>query len=156
MESPEARRERLARFREERAPRRFSLIPDVSDRLGMSFPVRLLTVSGVAFLSGFGLGGAHGSQMAGYRYRAENAHRFPTTPTGWFLYHKTKNYHMTLGAIKTGSKMGATLGFWGGSFVLIEGAVDNFRSGTKDAFSSMIAGLAVAGAYSVKSEDCLA
>lgn len=122
------------------------------DRLGMPFSTRLSTVFGAAFVGGFALGGAHGSAMAGYRYRAENAHRFPTNNKGWYLYHKSKNYHMTVGAVKSGIKLGARLGVWSGLFIVVEGAWDHLRNGTADAFSSMMAGLTIAGTYSLKSK----
>jgi len=43
------------------------------------------------------------------------------------LYHKSKNYHIMLGGIKEGIKMGAKLGFWVGSFFFMEEAVDRMR-----------------------------
>lgn len=90
--------------------------------------------------------------MAAFRYRAENAHRFPTDRTGWYLYHKTKNYHRSVGAVKSGLKLGASLGFWGACFIFVEAAVDQARNGTTNVLSDIIAGLSVAGVYSLKSE----
>ena len=157
---PMDRRARITEERKEAARRRREaikqlFIPHESDRLGMPFPNRLLAVSGSAFVAGMALGSTHGAQMAAFRYRAENAHRFPTDRTGWFLYHKTKNYHRTLGGVKSGLKMGASLGFWGASFVFVEALADYSRQGKKDVFSTVIAGLSVAGVYSLKSRDIL-
>lgn len=89
--------------------------------------------------------------MAGMRFRAEHAHIFPTTTTGWYLYHKSKNYHVMLGGLKEGFKMGSKVSFWAGSFMWIEEAVDRIR-GSKDFVSSVVAGLSTAGAFSAWSE----
>lgn len=86
--------------------------------------------------------------MAGMRFRAENSHRFPTSQTGWYLYHKSKNYHVMLGGIKEGIKMGLKVGVWAGSFFVIENYVDGQR-GTKDFVSTAVAGLGVAGSFSL-------
>lgn len=48
-------------------------------RLSMPFPVRLPLASSLAFVAGAGLGLSHGATEAGLRFRAENAHRFPTS-----------------------------------------------------------------------------
>ena len=85
--------------------------------------------------------------MAGMRFRAEHSHVFPTTRTGWYLYHKSKNYHVMLGGIKEGLKMGTKVGFWAGGFFLVEEAVDRKRR-TKDFLSTVVAGLTTAGAFS--------
>ena len=94
------------------------------------------------------LGLSHGSKLAGMRFRAENAHRFPTTQKGWYLYHKSKNYHAMLGGLKDGGKMAVKLSFWAGSFFCAEIAVDNARGGVKDFASTTIAGLGIAGLFS--------
>ncbi|KAA8574705.1 hypothetical protein EYC84_003955 [Monilinia fructicola] len=65
------------------------------------------------------LGISHGSQTAGLRFRAENAHRLPTSPTGWYLYHKT-----------------------------IEDMCDRWR-GRKDVVNTVVASLSVAGGFSL-------
>ena len=85
--------------------------------------------------------------MAGMRFRAEHCHNFPTTPAGWYLYHKSKNYHVMLGGIREGVKMGAKIGFWAGAFFVVEEAVDRRRR-TKDFLSTVVAGLAIAGGFS--------
>ena len=116
-------------------------------RLSIPTPFRIPTAAVLGFLGGFGLGVSHGGKMAGMRFRAENSHRFPTTQTGWYLYHKTKNYHIALGGIKEGMKMGAKVSVWAGSFFMVEEVVDQLRE-TKDFVSTAVAGLSIAGAFS--------
>lgn len=65
--------------------------------------------------------------MAGLRFRAENAHRLPTSEVGWFLYHKSKNYNAMLGGVREGLRMGVKLGVWGGLFFWAEEGVDRLR-----------------------------
>ena len=116
-------------------------------RLSIPFHFRFPAAAAGAFLTGLSLGLSHGSKSAGLRFRAENSHRFPTTATGWYLYHKSKNYHMMLGGIKEGVKMGAKVASWGGGFFLVEEAVDRMR-GKKDFLSTVLAGLSIAGGFS--------
>ena len=116
-------------------------------RLSIPFGIRFPAATTVAFVTGLTLGLSHGSKTTGLRFRAENSHRFPTTSTGWYLYHKSKNYHMMLGGVKEGVKMGSKVAFWGGGFFLVEEAVDRLR-GTKDFLSTIVAGLSVSGGFS--------
>ena len=88
--------------------------------------------------------------MAGMVFRAENAHRFPTSQKGWYLYHKSKNYHAMLGGLKDGLKMTRKLSFLAGSFFCTEAAVDGVR-GNKDFASTAVAGCVVAGGFSALS-----
>ena len=120
-------------------------------RLSIPFGVRFPAATTVAFLAGLSLGVSHGGKTAGLRFRAENSHRFPTTSTGWYLYHKSKNYHMMLGGIQEGFKMGSKVAFWGGGFFVVEEAIDRLR-GTKDFLSTLIAGLSISGGFSAWSE----
>ena len=125
------------------------LIADASSsRLSLPFQVRLPVTIATGSIAGSVLGLSHGSQTSGLRFRAENAHKLPTSSTGWYLYHKSKNYHMMLGGIKEGLKMGSKVGFWVGSFFTIEEAIDQVRGGRADFFSSVVAGLSVAGGFS--------
>ncbi|KFZ15078.1 hypothetical protein V501_02886, partial [Pseudogymnoascus sp. VKM F-4519 (FW-2642)] len=71
-------------------------------RLSLPPSQRLLLGTSTAFLVGLTLGGSHGFGLAGLRFRAENAHRLPKEPTGWYLYHKSKNYKMMLEGVKEG------------------------------------------------------
>jgi hypothetical protein len=117
-------------------------------RFSLPFGMRLPLATSMSFVAGMALGLSHGSQTAGLRFRAENAHRLPSTPTGWYLYHKSKNYHMALGGVKEGLKMGAKVSFWTAGFFSIEEMFDRYR-GTKDFLNTVIASLSVAGGFSL-------
>ncbi|KAG0159111.1 hypothetical protein PDIDSM_6631 [Penicillium digitatum] len=93
---------------------------DSPPRLGIDFGKRLPYATISAFSTGLALGYYHGSKKAGLVFRAENAHRFPTTSTGWFQYHKTKNYIGVVGGAKDGMKMGLKLGAGAFAFCLFE------------------------------------
>lgn len=120
----------------------------LDSRLSLPTPIRLTFAAGSSFLMGLGLGTTHGSTSAGYRFRAENAHRLPSTPTGWYLYHKSKNYHMAFGGIKEGIKMGSKMAVWTGAFFWIEDQWDDIR-GKKDVVNTVLASATVAGAFSL-------
>lgn len=119
----------------------------LDSRLSLPFALRLPIATTVSFLSGMALGVTHGSQTAGLRFRAENAHRLPESPTGWYLYHKSKNYHMAYGGVTEGMKMGLKLSVWVIGFFSVEDMFDRWR-GTKDFVNTTIASLAVAGGFS--------
>ncbi|KEQ69970.1 hypothetical protein M436DRAFT_54958 [Aureobasidium namibiae CBS 147.97] len=118
-----------------------------NDRLSIAFNYRLPLTTLLASFAGFGLGLTHGGQLSGLRFRAENAHRLPTSQVGWYLYHKSKNYNIMLGGIKEGFRMGARLSFWTAIFFVFEEAVDRFR-GARDFMSSVIAAMGTAGGFS--------
>lgn len=140
----------------EKAPRR-SVIKARYDaekgdsRLSLPFFARLPIATTMAFLTGMGMGLSHGSNVASLRFRAENAHRLPQSPTGWYLYHKSKNYNVALGGVKEGLKMGSRMSVWVAGFVTLENVLDEFR-GTKDFFNTVGASLVVAGGFSLWSE----
>lgn len=118
----------------------------------MPFEVRVVLAGTIAFFSGTALGMAHGSQAAGLRYRAENAHRLPTDATGWYLYHKSKNYHAMLGGVREGLRMGVKLSVWVSGFFMCEEAIDRARGlgdSRGDFASTVVAGLGTAGAWSL-------
>jgi hypothetical protein len=117
-------------------------------RLSLPFQLRLPAGAAAAFLGGACLGISYGARTAGLRFRAEHAHKLPTSSTGWYLYHKSKNYHVMLGGVKEGLRMGTKLGFWVGGFFAVEEAIDQVRGGTPDFLSSVVAGLSVAGGFS--------
>lgn len=147
-----------------------------SSRLSLPLSLRLTLSTSTAFTTGLFLGTLHGGRTAGLRFRAEHAHRLPTSPTGWYLYHKSKNYHVMLGGLGEGLRMGAKLGAWVGVFFVVEEAVDEMREVVgrewwgrgpggwgrgrweegmgKDFLSTVVAGLTTAGAFSVWSR-CL-
>ena len=123
-------------------------------RLSIPSIFRIPLASTLSFVVGMGLGTAHGSQMAGLQFRAEHAHKLPATPTGWFLYHKSKNYHVANGGIREGFKMGAKLSVVTTATFAIENMFDTYR-GTKDFVNTVIACVTVAGGFSLWSRFCL-
>lgn len=126
----------------------------LNSRLSWPFHLRLGFATSISFMTGLALGMTHGSQATALRFRAENAHRLPTTPTGWYFYHKSKNYQMALGGLKEGVKMGGKMGFWVAGFFSIEEMFDRYR-GTNDFFNTVIASLSVAGGFSLWSMPTL-
>lgn len=98
------------------------------DRLSMPLGARLSLGLTLASFSGLLLGLTKGSMDAGLVFRAENAHRLPTTQTGWFLYHKSKNYNMMLGGVVEGLKQSLRYTFWVGVFFGMEEGVDRGRA----------------------------
>ncbi|PGG95667.1 hypothetical protein GX51_08182 [Blastomyces parvus] len=118
-------------------------------RLGIDPIVRLPITMGAAFAAGMALGAGHGSTRAAFRYRAENAHRLPTTTMGWYHYHRSKNYKSLVGGVKDGMKMGMKLGAGAFTFCLFEETVDHARHGRRDFLSTVTAGLTFSGLYSL-------
>ncbi|KAI9658965.1 MAG: hypothetical protein M1821_001925 [Bathelium mastoideum] len=116
-------------------------------RLSIPPTFRILLITTLSSTLGFGLGLTHGATLAGLRFRAENAHRLPDTRAGWYLYHKSKNYAAMWGGVREGGRMALRVGVWTGAFVLAEEAVDGGR-GRRDGFSSVVAGLGTAAAFS--------
>lgn len=117
-------------------------------RLSIPYRARLLLGTTLSFAAGTALGLSHGSQQSGFRFRAENAHRLPTSQQGWYFYHKSKNYNMALGGVKEGLKMGAKLSFWTAGFFATEEIFDQYR-GRKDFLNTVLATLAVTGSFSL-------
>ncbi|KAJ5212278.1 uncharacterized protein N7498_003924 [Penicillium cinerascens] len=122
---------------------------DTPPRLGIDVEKRIPYATMSAFTSGAVLGYYHGSKKAGLRFRAENAHRFPTTSAGWFQYHKTKNYISVVGGVKDAIKMGSKLGAGALAFCLFEETVDYARHEERDFLSTVTAGLSFSGIYSL-------
>ncbi|KAH8592129.1 hypothetical protein B0O99DRAFT_518199 [Bisporella sp. PMI_857] len=120
----------------------------MNSRMGLPWHVRLPFATSISFSVGMLLGLSHGSTAAGLRFRAENAHRLPTTPTGWYLYHKSKNYQRMYGGVMEGIRMGARVSFWTAGFFAIEEMYDRWR-GAKDFANTVLASLSVAGVFSV-------
>ncbi|KAJ5628993.1 hypothetical protein N7490_011221 [Penicillium lividum] len=122
---------------------------DTPPRLGIDVERRIPYATMCAFFPGLALGYVHGSKKAGLLFRAENAHRFPTSSTGWFQYHKTKNYISIVGGVKDGVKLGAKLGAGALAFSLFEETVDYARHDERDFLSTVTAGLSFSGIYSL-------
>ena len=87
--------------------------------------------------------------MAAYRFRAENAHRFPTSSKGWYQYHRNKNYAVIVGGVMEGVKVGLKLGTAALAFCLFEETVDHVRNDRRDFLSTVTAGLSLSGIYSM-------
>ncbi|KAG5755259.1 hypothetical protein H9Q69_005492 [Fusarium xylarioides] len=121
---------------------------DTNPRLSIATPVRLMLGTLSSAIVGFSLGATQGGQMAQLRFRAEHAHKMPDTTTGWYFYHKSKNYHAMQGGIREGFRMGLKTGFWSFLALSLESTVDRYR-GASDMFSTTIATLTVAGAFSL-------
>ncbi|CZT17547.1 uncharacterized protein RCC_03381 [Ramularia collo-cygni] len=107
------------------------------DRLSMPLGARLPLALTLASVSGLLLGLTKGSMDAGLVFRAENAHRLPTTQTGWFLYHKSKNYNMMLGGVVEGIKQSIRYSVWVGVFFGMEEGVDRGRAAGRRAWGSV-------------------
>ncbi|EFX01079.1 hypothetical protein CMQ_6021 [Grosmannia clavigera kw1407] len=117
-------------------------------RLSLPDPIRIPLAATAAFAVGMGLGAAQGSTMAGMRFRAEHAHKLPQTTTGWYLYHKSKNYHVAHGGIREGLKMGARVTVWTTAMFAIETLFDKYR-GQMDLANTVLASVTVAGGFSL-------
>lgn len=103
----------------------------------------------VAFSTGLALGASHGTTRAALRFRAENAHRFPTDSAGWYQYHKSKNYVSMIGGLKDGMKLGTKLSVGVAGFCLLEEVINQARPGNRDFLSTVTAGLTFSGLYSL-------
>ena len=125
-----------------------------SNRLSLPFGSRVTVCSLGGFSAGVFLGAIHGAQTAGFRFRAENSHRLPKSSKGWYFYHKSKNYHMMLHAVKSGVKLGTKMSLLIAGFYVVEEAVDELRE-QRDFLSTTIAGLSVSGVYSRPWSTCL-
>lgn len=121
------------------------------ERLSLPPRIRIPLMTGLGFVAGGVLGVSHGGQMAALRFRAENAHRVPTSQRGWYLYHKSKNSYTAYGAVQESAKMGPKVAIWVGTFVTLENALDQFRGGDrhKDFLSTVLAALTTSGLFSL-------
>ena len=123
-------------------------------RLSIPFLARFPLAVSFGLFYGFALGASKGGAQAAYRYRAENAHRFPTTKSGWYLYHKSKNYHTIIGSVKEGLRWGGRLSGWATLFIVSEEMIDQLRGRgsdkNRDVASTVCAGMATAGIYNWK------
>lgn len=119
-----------------------------ASRLSIPTVARIPAASALSFMTGMGLGLVQGSKMAGLRFRAEHAHKLPQTTTGWYMYHKSKNYHVALGGVREGLKMGARVSVWTTAMFCIEAMFDNYR-GSTDFVNTVLACVSVAGGFSL-------
>lgn len=121
-------------------------------RLSLSSPTRIILATLSSSALGMFLGLYQGGKMAQLRFRAEHAHKMPTTTTDWYFYHKSKNYHAAQGGLKEGLKMSGKLGLWTTIFFSLEHTLDVYR-GTADLLNTVIAGLTVSGGFSLWSKS---
>lgn len=121
---------------------------DPHPRLSLHTPNRILVGTFLSGTLGFSLGALQGGQMAQLRFRAEHAHKMPSSTAGWYLYHKTKNYHAMQGGIREGFAMSAKTAIWSCMALCLESSVDGCR-GSSDMFSTIIATVTVAGGFSL-------
>jgi len=120
-------------------------------RLSLPAPLRIPMASALSFFTGFTLGTSQGGKMAGLQFRAEHAHKLPKSTTGWYLYHKSKNYRMAYGGIREGFRMGIKLSIWTTAMFAIEQMFDSYR-GTADFANTVTACVTVAGGFSLWSK----
>ncbi|KAH7122140.1 hypothetical protein B0J13DRAFT_156832 [Dactylonectria estremocensis] len=131
-----------------------AFVHDAHPRLSIATPTRLMMGTLSSTLLGLSLGATQGGQMAQLRFRAEHAHKMPDSTAGWYFYHKSKNYHAMQGGIREGFRMAVKTGFWSFMALSLESTVDRCR-GSSDMFSTTIATLTVAGAFSLWRKSCL-
>lgn len=125
-----------------------------NSRLSMIAPARIIFAALSSYGVGTFLGITQGSKMAGLRFRAEHAHKQPSTPTGWFMYHKSKKYNMAKEGLKEGARMGVKVCFWTTAMFIIENLYDEYRQ-SKDFVNTVMASLTVAGGFSLWSASLL-
>lgn len=119
-----------------------------TSRLNMDPLRRVMLAASTSMAVGGILGISHGTTVSGMKFRAEHAHKLPSTPTGWFMYHKSKNYTMARAGLKEGLKMGFKVSLVTTSMFVIEGLYDEYRQ-TKDLINTTLASVTVAGAFSL-------
>lgn len=125
-----------------------------NERLSVLPNSRISTAAVASFAAGATLGIFQGSKTAGLRFRAEHAHKLPTTSTGWFMYHKSKNYVTAAGGVREGLRMGFKVSAWTTAMLLVENMYDQQRQ-HKDLISTVMASLTVAGAFSLWSKSSI-
>ncbi|KAK4444144.1 FAD-linked oxidoreductase-like protein [Podospora aff. communis PSN243] len=119
-----------------------------NSRLSLPAALRIPLATGMSFILGWSLGTAQGSKMAGLRFRAEHAHKLPDTTTGWYMYHRSKNYHVATAGLIEGVKMGLRVSFWTTTMLGIEHMFDTYR-GTADVLNTLTSCVTVAGGFSL-------
>ena len=129
--------------------------PTDHSRLSIPTSIRIPGATAIGFGVGALLGATYGAKTAALRFRAENAHRLPTSTKGWYLYHKSKNYNSLYETVKGAGKMGSKIAFWTGGFFFLETMVDGTRGGRKDFLSTTLSGLTIAGLFNLWSTFCL-
>ncbi|KAG9284693.1 hypothetical protein G9A89_002924 [Geosiphon pyriformis] len=121
--------------------------PDLLDRYGLSPKDRISATTIVGLFYGFLYGSYEGGKRTGFQYLAENAHKLPTTRSGWYFYHKRKNHKVILGGMKHGVRYSVKTGSLCFLFVGIEAGWDSVR-GEADFANTLISGLSTALIFS--------
>lgn len=135
----------------------------LDQRLGLIPAQRIAVIGFVSFLTGFSIFSAVGATQSGLRYRAENAHNIPKSAQAWYLYGKSKNYHVLLGGLSEGFKGGARFAGMTAVFLGLEEGLDRARGkifaskseredgrvaeGQKDVLNTVSAAVASSGIY---------
>lgn len=118
-------------------------------RGGLTANERLIYVPSMAGFWGFLLGGYQGGKLAGYQYMAERQHTPPKTVSGWYFYHKTKNYHVMLKATRSGVKTATKLAAICTGYEAIQFSSDVVLfDGATHPFSSVLSGFITSGIFS--------
>lgn len=117
-------------------------------RAGLEPAQRLTLLPLFGSLWGFFLGSYNGGKRSSMQFLAENAHRLPSTVEGWYFYHKTKNYRVLWGGIRSGLRAGWRFGAVCLAFEGIEAALDEYR-GSVDVFDSVGAAVITASGVSL-------
>ncbi|EIE80168.1 hypothetical protein RO3G_04873 [Rhizopus delemar RA 99-880] len=120
-------------------------------RAGLEEKPRVILMTTIGSLWGFGIGAFLGGRQSGLQYLAENAHRLPTTVQGWYFYHKTKNYKMMLGGMKKGMRYAGKTGGLCLLYGSLEAALDDVRQ-EPDVLNSVAAGVMTGTIFSTLSK----
>ncbi|CEG68309.1 hypothetical protein CU097_006794 [Rhizopus azygosporus] len=120
-------------------------------RAGLDKQSRIILMSTIGSLWGFGIGAFIGGRQSGLQYLAENAHKLPTTVQGWYFYHKTKNYKMMLGGVKKGIRYAGRTGGLCLLYGTLEAGLDEVK-GQADVVNSVTAGVATGTIFSILSK----
>ena len=133
---------------ENRLPRR----DRTQDRLHAPLSARLWANTFLGSACGGVLGFVRGARQARLQFRAENAHRMPTTTAGWYLYHKSKNNFTALLGMKQGFRIGFRIVRWSCLVTAIEDVLDGQRG--IDMANTVMACVTAGGCFSLWSEYC--
>jgi hypothetical protein len=123
-------------------------------RAGLEEKPRVILMTTIGSLWGFGIGAFLGGRQSGLQYLAENAHKLPTTVQGWYFYHKTKNYKMMLGGMKKGMRYAGKTGGLCLLYGSLEAALDGVRQ-EPDVLNSVAAGVMTGTIFSTLSKFVL-
>lgn len=107
---------------------------------------RLTGIAVVSGLYGFTNGGSSAFKSAGLRFLAENSHRLPKNKSGWYFYHKRKNFVCLKEAVSKGLKSGVKYSWIGTSYFGLEAFFDYAR-GKIDFLNTVAATVVAGGAY---------